>query len=254
MYKEDYYKVLEIPRNASQDEIQMAYRRLVKEHHPDKKGGDSVRIKEINEAYETLKNPNKRLRYDLLNPVEEEETEINLEGLEESATYEPISQEAIRIGFGFDVHPLVSYKKLFLGGIEISHAYGLAAHSDGDVVLHALCDALLGAIGEDDIGHHFPDTNPEYKDASSVLLLQQVAEILQKRGYRPSNVDIVILAEKPKLAPYFPKMKEKISKILEIGEDRIGVKATTNQGLGYIGKKEGLAAYAIATVLPTRRI
>lgn len=252
MYKEDYYKILEVPRNALQDEIQTAYRGLVKEHHPDKKGGDTVRIKEINEAYETLKNPDKRLRYDLLNPVDEK-TEPNFSNLEESVLVEPIPPELIRMGIGFDVHPLVSYKKLFLGGIEIAHAYGLAAHSDGDVVLHALCDALFGAIGEDDIGHHFPDTNPEHKDASSILFLQQVSEILQKRGYRTSNVDMVILAEKPKLSPYFPKMKEKISKILEIPEDRIGIKATTNQGLGYIGKKEGISAYAIATVLPTRR-
>jgi 2-C-methyl-D-erythritol 2,4-cyclodiphosphate synthase len=252
MYKEDYYQILGVSRNATQAEIRAVYRRLVKEYHPDKRGGDSTRIKEINEAYEVLSDPEKRLRYDLLNPVDEKE-----EGFEQfdigDLEKEEVSIEAIRMGIGFDAHPLVSYRKLFLGGIEIPYPYGLAAHSDGDVLLHALCDGLLGAIGENDIGHHFPDTNPEYKDASSIGFLQQVVELLEKRGFKPNNVDTVILAEKPKLSPYIPKMRERIGKILKIPEERVGIKATTTGGLGYIGKKEGIAAYAIVTVLPVRK-
>ncbi|MEW6482652.1 MAG: 2-C-methyl-D-erythritol 2,4-cyclodiphosphate synthase [bacterium] len=251
MYKEDYYHILGVKRDASTEEIKSAYRKLVKEHHPDK-GGVSSRIREINEAYSVLSDPDKRLRYDLLNPVSEEEfDESKMEGLIKEE--EVISVEPVRMGIGFDTHPLVSYRKLFLGGVEIPYAYGLASHSDGDVVLHALCDALFGAIGEDDIGHHFPDTNPEYKDISSITFLQQTSEILAKRGFKANNVDCIILAEKPLLSPYIPKMKERISKILEIPKENVGVKATTCAGLGYIGKKEGISAYAIVGVIPTRK-
>ncbi|MEW6102775.1 MAG: 2-C-methyl-D-erythritol 2,4-cyclodiphosphate synthase [bacterium] len=251
MYKEDYYHILGIKRDASFEDIKAAYRKLVKEHHPDKGKVSPERIKEINEAYSILSNHDKRLRYDLLNPVNEEEfDEDKMKGLEED---EVIPVEPVRMGIGFDTHPLVSYRKLFLGGVEVPYAYGLASHSDGDVLLHSLCDALFGAIGEDDIGHHFPDTNPEYKDASSIIFLQQTSEILAKRGFKANNVDCVILAEKPLLSPYIPKMKEKISKILEIPQENVGVKATTCAGLGYIGKKEGISAYAIASVISTRK-
>ncbi len=251
MYKEDYYHILGIKRDASLEEIKQAYRKLVKEHHPDKGKASLEKIKEINEAYGILGNPDKRLRYDLLNPTEEEEfDESKMTGLGED---EIISVEPVRVGIGFDTHPLVSYKKLFLGGVEVPHPYGLASHSDGDVLLHSLCDALFGAIGEDDIGHHFPDANPEYKNVSSITFLQQTSEILAKRGFRANNVDCIILAEKPLLSPYIPKMKTKISKILEIPEGNVGIKATTCAGLGYIGKKEGMSAYSIVGVLSTRR-
>lgn len=250
MYKEDYYHILGIKRDATAEEIKLAYRKLVKEHHPDK-GKPPERIKEINEAYSILGNPDKRLRYDLLNPVEEEEfDEKKMEGLLKE---EVIPIEPVRVGIGFDTHPLVSYRKLFLGGVEIPHPYGLASYSDGDVVLHSMCDALFGAIGEDDMGHHFPDTNPEYKDASSIVFLQQTIEILNKRGFKINNVDCTILAEKPLLSPYIPKMKERIGKILEVKEENIGIKVTTCSGLGYIGKREGIAAYSIVGVIPIRK-
>lgn len=250
MYKEDYYHILDVKRDATAEEIKAAYRRLVKEHHPDK-GKSPERIKEINEAYSILGNPDKRLRYDLLNPVEEEEfDESKMGGLLKE---EVIPIEPVRVGIGFDTHPLVSYRKLFLGGVEIPYPYGLASYSDGDVVLHSICDALFGAIGEDDMGHHFPDTNPEYKDASSITFLQQTIEILNKRGFKTNNVDCAILAEKPLLSPHIPKMKERISKILEIKEENIGIKATTCSGLGYVGKKEGIAAYSIVGVIPIRK-
>jgi|GEM_PF-294209 len=251
MYKEDYYHILGVKRDASAEEIKLAYRRLVKEYHPDKGRVSPERIKDINEAYSVLGNPDKRLRYDLLNPIQEGEfDEDKMKGLDKE---EVVSVEPIRVGIGFDTHPLVSYRKLFLGGVEIPHPYGLASHSDGDVLLHSLCDALFGAIGEDDIGHHFPDTNPEYKNASSITFLQQTSEILAKRGFKVNNVDCTILAEKPLLSPYIPKMKEKISKILEIKETDVGIKATTCGGLGYIGKKEGISAYSIVGVISTRR-
>ncbi|HAW50314.1 TPA: 2-C-methyl-D-erythritol 2,4-cyclodiphosphate synthase [bacterium] len=251
MYKEDYYHILGVSRDASIEEIKAVYRKLVKEYHPDKGKMDEERIKEINEAYSVLSNPDKRIRYDLLNPVEDEEPEYaKMEGLEDE---KEIAVEPVRMGIGFDTHPLVSYRKLFLGGVEIPYAYGLASHSDGDVLLHALCDALFGAIGEEGIGYHFPDTNPEYKDAASIAFLQQTAEILDKIGYKANNVDSVILAEKPPLSPYIPKMKENISKILGIPQEKIGIKAKTCGGLGYIGKKEGISAYVIVGVLPTRK-
>lgn len=251
MYKEDYYHILGIKRDVSAEEIKAAYRKLVKEYHPDKGKVSPERIKEINEAYGVLGNPDKRLRYDLLNPVEEEEfDESKMKGLGEE---EVVSVEPVRVGIGFDTHPLVSYRKLFLGGIEIPYPYGLASHSDGDVLLHSLCDALFGAIGEDDIGHHFPDTNPEYKDVSSITFLQQTIEILNKRGFKANNVDCIILAEKPLLSPYIPKMKERISKILEISEGNVGIKATTCSGLGYVGKREGMSAYSIVGVVSIRK-
>lgn len=251
MYKEDYYHILGVKRDASLEEIKLAYRKLVKEYHPDKGKVSPERIKEINEAYSVLGNPDKRLRYDLLNPTDEETfDESKMEGLREE---EVVSVEPVRVGIGFDTHPLVSYRKLFLGGVEIPYAYGLASHSDGDVLLHSICDALLGAIGDDDMGHHFPDTNPEYKDAPSITFLQQTSEILNKRGFKANNVDCTILAEKPLLSPYIPKMKEKISKILGIPEGNIGIKGTTCAGLGYIGKREGIAAYSIVGVVPIKR-
>lgn len=250
MYKEDYYRILGVRRDATLEEIKLAYRKLVKEYHPDKGEVSSERIKEINEAYSILGNPDKRLRYDLLNPVDEEEfEERKIKGLEEEVS--PV--EPVRVGIGFDVHPLVSYRKLFLGGIEIPYPYGLASYSDGDVLLHSICDALFGAIGEDDMGSHFPDTNPEYKDAPSITFLQQTIEILNKRGFKVNNVDCTILAEKPLLSPYIPKMKERISKILEIAEENIAIKAKTCSGLGYVGKREGISAYSIVGVIPIRK-
>jgi 2-C-methyl-D-erythritol 2,4-cyclodiphosphate synthase len=144
------------------------------------------------------------------------------------------------------VHRLVTGRKLILGGVEIPHETGLLGHSDADVLLHAISDAILGAIGEGDIGKHFPDTDPAYKGASSIMLLQQVMLLAKGKGFRIGNVDATIVAQKPKLAPYIARMVENIAKTLETGADRINVKATTTEELGFAGRKEGIAAYSVA--------
>lgn len=152
----------------------------------------------------------------------------------------------MRIGHGYDVHRLVTGRKLILGGVEIPHETGLLGHSDADVLLHAISDAILGAIGEGDIGKHFPDTDPAYKGASSIMLLRQVMLLAEGKGFRIGNVDATIVAQKPKLAPYIALMAENIAKALETGPDRINVKATTTEELGFAGRKEGIAAYSVA--------
>jgi len=152
----------------------------------------------------------------------------------------------MRIGHGYDVHRLVPGRKLILGGVDIPHETGLLGHSDADVLLHAICDAILGAIGEGDIGRHFPDTDPAYKGASSIMLLQQVMGIAGNRGYRVGNVDATIVAQKPKLAPYISQMVGNIADALGCEYDRVNVKATTTEELGFAGRKEGIAAYGVA--------
>ncbi|MBF0489432.1 MAG: 2-C-methyl-D-erythritol 2,4-cyclodiphosphate synthase [Candidatus Omnitrophica bacterium] len=149
-----------------------------------------------------------------------------------------------RTGIGFDVHRLVSGRKLFLGGIEIPYHLGLDGHSDADVVMHALCDAILGASGKGDIGEHFPNTDPRYKNISSSLLLKRVNELANDDGYKVSNVDVMILAENPKLAEFKAKMKFHIAFELAIDETQVNIKAGTNEGLGFIGKGEAIACYA----------
>lgn len=153
-------------------------------------------------------------------------------------------------GFGYDVHRLQSGKPLRLGGVDIPDApAGPIAHSDGDVVLHALCDALLGAAALGDIGRHFPDTDPRWKGVNSVELLAGVVALLHEQNLRPHNVDCMVLLERPKIAPFRERMREKIADTLGISVERVSVKATTHEGLGPIGAGEGVAAYAVATVI-----
>jgi 2-C-methyl-D-erythritol 2,4-cyclodiphosphate synthase len=152
----------------------------------------------------------------------------------------------MRIGHGYDVHRLVAGRKLMLGGVEIPHETGLLGHSDADVLLHAICDAILGAIGEGDIGRHFPDIDPAYKGASSIKLLQQVMRLAEGKGYKTGNIDATIVAQRPKLAPSIPQMVINIAAALSTEPDRINVKATTTEELGFAGRKEGIAAYSVA--------
>lgn len=156
----------------------------------------------------------------------------------------------MRIGIGYDVHRLVKGRKLMIGGVEIPHEKGLLGHSDADVLLHAIGDALLGAAGLGDLGQFFPDSDPKYKGVSSFVLLKEIASKLSQKKYRPYNVDSVVIAEEPKLAPYRERMMENIANALGIEKDQAHVKATTEEGLGFTGKKEGIAAWAV--VLLTR--
>jgi len=151
----------------------------------------------------------------------------------------------MRIGHGYDVHRLVAGRKLILGGVDIPHPAGLLGHSDADVLLHAICDAILGAIGEGDIGRHFPDTDPAFKGASSLLLLKQVVALADSKGYRTGNIDATIVAQRPKLAPYIVQMRDNIAAALGCEPARVNVKATTTEELGFAGRQEGIAAYSV---------
>ena len=151
----------------------------------------------------------------------------------------------MRIGFGFDVHKFVKGRKLILGGVEIKHTKGLDGHSDADVLLHSICDALLGAAGLNDIGHYFPNTDKKWKDVSSLVLLKECAKLISKKKLKIGNIDCTILLEEPKISPYINVMKEKISSALKIKKSHISIKSTTSEGLGYIGKKLGCSAYTI---------
>lgn len=153
-----------------------------------------------------------------------------------------------RVGNGFDVHRFEKGRKLILGGVEIPHESGLIGHSDADVVLHAITDAILGAIGEKDIGTHFPDTDPEFKDISSITILTETGQKLKSKNYEIVNIDTVIICQQPRLASYIDLMKINISKALGILEDQIGVKATTTEHLGFTGREEGIAATAIVLI------
>jgi len=152
----------------------------------------------------------------------------------------------MRIGNGYDVHRLVAGRKLILGGVDVPHTKGLLGHSDADVLLHALSDAILGAIGEGDIGRHFPDTDPAYKGADSIKLLRHVMALADAKGFRIGNVDTTIVAQRPKLASYIPQMRLNIARALSTEEERVNVKATTTEELGFAGRGEGIAAYAVA--------
>lgn len=154
----------------------------------------------------------------------------------------------MQIGFGYDVHKLVENRKLIVGGEEIPHSKGLLGWSDGDVLLHAVIDALIGAIGEGDIGRHFPPGEAAYKDISSLKLLNSVKELLQKRGYAVKNIDSTIVAEEPRFAPYIEKMEMNIAKTLGIEKELVNVKAKTEEGLGFTGSKKGISAYAVCVV------
>lgn len=150
----------------------------------------------------------------------------------------------MRIGIGYDIHLLTPGKRFFLGGVEISHDKGAIAHSDGDVLMHALCDAVLGALGRGDIGMMFPDTDPAYKDAASAAFLEKICDIMEKDGYGINNIDCVVILEEPALGPYKENIKKKISGIAGIPLSAVNVKAKTNEGIGSIGRKEAVAAYA----------
>lgn len=155
----------------------------------------------------------------------------------------------MRVGIGYDVHRLVEGRKLILGGVDIAHEVGLLGHSDADVLLHAISDALLGAAALGDIGKHFPDSDPAYKGISSVVLLSHVGRLLHKHGYAVGNVDATIVAQAPKLAPYIDAMRANIAEALDVAVDQISVKATTTEGLGFAGTKEGIASYAVALLV-----
>ena len=151
----------------------------------------------------------------------------------------------MRIGHGYDVHKLVEGRDLILGGVKIEHCLGLLGHSDADVLLHAVSDALLGAAGLGDIGKHFPDTDPKYKGADSRVLLRHVVGLVRENGYRISNVDVTMIAQKPKLKDHIPQMRANIASDLGIGENRVNVKATTEEKLGFTGTEEGMACHAV---------
>jgi len=155
----------------------------------------------------------------------------------------------LRTGIGFDVHAFAEGRKLILGGIEIPHHKGLSGHSDADAVLHAITDALLGSIALGDIGTHFPDDDPRYKNADSTIFLKKSHELLRNKGYYINNIDTVIMLQQPKISPYTQKMRERISKLLDIGSDRISIKATTTEKLGFVGREEGISVMAVATVV-----
>lgn len=154
----------------------------------------------------------------------------------------------LRVGMGYDVHQLVEGRKLILGGVEISHEKGLLGHSDADVLIHAIMDALIGAIGEGDIGKHFPDTDPQYKGISSLLLLEHVGKLLIEKGAKIHNIDATIIAQRPKMAPHISIMKGNISKALGIEESQVNIKATTEEKLGFTGAEQGISSQAITMV------
>jgi len=159
----------------------------------------------------------------------------------------------MKIGLGYDLHRLVRGRPLYLGGVEIPHGKGLLGHSDGDALIHALIDALLGAAGEGDIGSLFPDTDPAFRGIRSPELLRAVTIRLRKKGFRVANADVVVVAEAPKLGPHFAAMKKILAPILEIEETALGLKAKTNEGLGLIGKGGAIACWAVALLEPTPR-
>ena len=153
-----------------------------------------------------------------------------------------------RIGMGYDVHKLVEGRKLILGGIEILHTMGLLGHSDADVLIHAICDALLGAANMRDIGYHFPDTSADTLDMDSKVILQKVIELIATKGYKVGNIDATVCAEHPKLNPHVPAMKACLAKVMGCDEDQISIKATTTEKLGFKGREEGISAYAVALI------
>lgn len=149
-----------------------------------------------------------------------------------------------KIGIGYDIHRLTEGRRLFLGGVEIPYIKGLFGHSDADVLLHAVCDALLGAMGEEDIGEHFPDTDPKYLNINSSQLLKMVSRLVREKSFQVANIDTVVIAEEPKLTPFKKQIQERIADMLGIDKNCVGIKAKTNEGLGAVGSKEAIAVYA----------
>ena len=154
----------------------------------------------------------------------------------------------IRVGFGYDVHALVPDRELWLGGIKIEHTLGLLGHSDADVLIHAVCDALLGAANMRDIGYHFPDTAGEYKNIDSKILLRDTMKLLRDAGYELGNIDATVAAEPPKLHPHIPLMKKTLAEVMNVDEEDISIKATTTEKLGFTGRQEGISAYATVLI------
>ncbi len=155
----------------------------------------------------------------------------------------------MRVGFGYDVHAFVTDRPLFLGGVEIPHTHGLLGHSDADVLLHAICDALLGAAGLGDIGRHFPDSDPAYKGISSLLLLERTVNLIAQHGFRVQNVDSTVVLQRPRLAPHIDRMVEAVAGVMKVPPGRVNIKATTTEKLGFTGREEGIAAYAVALLV-----
>ena len=154
----------------------------------------------------------------------------------------------IRVGFGFDVHQLVEGRELWLGGIRLEHEKGLLGHSDADVLIHAICDALLGAANMRDIGYHFPDTAGEFKNVDSKILLKRTVGLIATKGYRVGNIDATICAERPKLKAHIPAIQEKLAEVMETDTDDVSIKATTTEKLGFTGREEGISAYATVLI------
>lgn len=155
----------------------------------------------------------------------------------------------IRVGFGFDVHQLVPGRDLWLGGIKLEHTMGLLGHSDADVLIHAICDALLGAANMRDIGYHFPDTGAEFKDIDSKILLRKTIELIAVKGYHVGNIDATVCAERPKLKAHIPAMQECLAQCMDVDPDSVSIKATTTEKLGFTGREEGISAYATVLIL-----
>ncbi|MBQ8224271.1 MAG: 2-C-methyl-D-erythritol 2,4-cyclodiphosphate synthase [Bacteroides sp.] len=154
----------------------------------------------------------------------------------------------IRVGFGFDVHQLVEGRELWMGGIRLEHEKGLLGHSDADVLIHAICDALLGAANMRDIGYHFPDTAGEFKNVDSKILLRKTVALIATKGYRVENIDATVCAERPKLNPHIPLMQQTLAEVMEIDPDCVSIKATTTEKLGFTGRQEGISAYATVLI------
>jgi len=152
------------------------------------------------------------------------------------------------VGIGYDVHPLVKGKKLILGGVYIPYSMGLSGHSDADLLLHSIGDALLGAAGKKDIGSLFPDNDPKYEGISSLVLLKKIFQLLKEDGYRINNLDTTLVAEEPKFSPYIPKMKENIAHVLKLQVNRIGIKATTSEKMGFVGEKKAICCWAVVSI------
>lgn len=158
------------------------------------------------------------------------------------------SSMKVRVGFGYDVHKLVEGRDLWMGGIKLEHSLGLLGHSDADVLIHAICDALLGAANMRDIGYHFPDTSSDFENIDSKILLSKVVKLIADKGYSIGNIDATICAERPKMNPRIPEMKSTLAECMGISEDDISIKATTTEHLGFTGREEGISAYAVALI------
>lgn len=154
----------------------------------------------------------------------------------------------IRVGFGYDMHRFAEGRDLWIGGVKLDYPRGLLGHSDADVLIHAICDALLGAANLRDIGYHFPDTSPDFKDADSKILLIKCIDLLHEKGYCVGNIDSTVCAEQPKLNPHIPAMQQKLAELIGVDSDAISIKATTSEKMGFVGREEGITAYAVALI------